>query len=218
MKRCALWLIFFEIEPSKIEKRIDESLELVGLSHKADRSIKGFSGGERQRLGIAQAQLNEPDLLILDEPAAALDPMGRRDVLHIIEQLRERSTIFYSTHILDDVERVSDMVAIVSRGELVAQAPIAELLRGNGRSAYTIEFIGQPNGAKGTLEAQAWVRKIITSTDNGVQRWEVSVSNEAAAERQILPILLHGEGVSVKSFGKSHQNLEDVFVSLVENR
>lgn len=208
---------FFEMTPQRAEARIAESLELVGLTGKADRSIKGFSGGERQRLGIAQAQLNEPDLLILDEPAAALDSMGRRDVLHIIERLRERSTIFYSTHILDDVERVSDMVAIVSQGKLVAQAPIDELL-GHGRSAYTVSFSGQPNGAMETLNAQPWVQDISAESHDGLHTWDVSVSDEQAAESQLLPILLHGQQVAVKSFGKSQTNLEDVFVSLVGER
>jgi ABC-2 type transport system ATP-binding protein len=91
-------------------------LELVGLENKADRPIKSFSGGESQRLGIAQAQINYPELLILDEPAASLDPLGRRDVLEVMKRLREHTTIFYSTHILDDVQQVSDTVGIMHHG------------------------------------------------------------------------------------------------------
>ncbi len=129
---------FFKGPKNKIEERIEETIELVGLADKADRPIRGFSGGERQRLGIAQAQVNYPDLLILDEPAASLDPMGRHDVLEVMERLRKYTTIFYSTHILDDVQRVSDTVCILNRGELVAQAPIQELLAGSGKVMFQI--------------------------------------------------------------------------------
>ena len=89
-------------------------------------------------MGIAQAQINHPDLLILDEPAAALDPMGRHDVLEVMERLQKHTTIFYSTHILDDVQRVSDAVAILDHGELIAQAPIEELLTGGNGTVYSL--------------------------------------------------------------------------------
>jgi ABC-2 type transport system ATP-binding protein len=85
---------FYDGPPTAIEERVADTLELVGLADKADRPIKGFSGGERQHLGIGQAQVNHPDLLILDEPAASLDPTGRRDVLAIMERLRKRATVF----------------------------------------------------------------------------------------------------------------------------
>ena len=129
---------FFSGPRPKIEARVDEMLDLVGLQDKADRPVKGFSGGERQRLGLALAQINDPDLLILDEPAAALDPIGRHEVLQVMERLRAHTTIFYSTHILDDVQQVSDAVAILNHGELVAQGPIEDLLAGGGDPVYTL--------------------------------------------------------------------------------
>jgi ABC-2 type transport system ATP-binding protein len=138
---------FYSGPKAAIEERVVETLELVGLTDKADRPIKGFSGGERQRLGIAQAQINHPDLLILDEPAAALAPMGRRDVLAVMERLREHTTIFYSTHLLEDVQRVSDSVAILKDGELIAQAPIEELLAGTGAVVYTLTLKGDAEDA-----------------------------------------------------------------------
>src|SRR5574342_555801 len=134
---------FFYAGPqAAIDKRVNEMIELVGLEGKADRPIKGFSGGERQRLGIAQAEVNYPDLLILDEPAANLDPQGRRDVLEVMTRIRKYATIFYCTHILDDVQRVSDQVAIVNQGRLVTQASIAELLAGTGELIYSIALRG----------------------------------------------------------------------------
>ncbi len=114
------------------EARVEEMLELVDLKEKADRPIRSFSTGERQRLGIAQAQINHPELLILDEPAASLDPIGRFQVLELMEHLRNETTIFYSTHILSDVQRISDAVAILDKGKLVAQAPIGDILAGGG--------------------------------------------------------------------------------------
>ena len=147
---------FFYTGPQKaIEDRIKNTLELVGLEDKADRPIKGFSGGERQRLGIAQAQINFPDLLILDEPAASLDPMGRRDVLEVMERLRKHTTIFYSTHILSDVQRVSDTVAILKKGQLVAEAPIETLLAGSGGMIYSIVVKGHSNGLQADLSGLA---------------------------------------------------------------
>lgn len=206
---------FFGMDKQTIRRRTEEVLELVDLSNNADRPIKGFSAGERQRLGLAQAQINEPDLLILDEPAAALDPMGRRDVLKVMERLRERATIFYSTHILDDVQRVSDIVAILNHGELVAQAPIEQLLAGNGAVSYTVSFVGEPNGAHALLAGQPWVTGITAVHKNGVETWRVDVSDEQAAEAQLLATLV-SSGVTIKEFGKARHNLEDVFINLVE--
>jgi ABC-2 type transport system ATP-binding protein len=111
-----------------VERRIDEVLGLVGIADAADRRTRTYSGGMRQRLGIAQALIGRPQVLLLDEPASALDPVGRKQVLDLMAGLRGHATVFYSTHILDDVQRVSDHVAILDKGRLVTAAPTQELL------------------------------------------------------------------------------------------
>jgi ABC-2 type transport system ATP-binding protein len=199
-----------------IEARIAETLELVGLSDKADRPTKGFSGGERQRLGIAQAQINHPDLLILDEPAAALDPMGRHDVLEVMERLQKHTTIFYSTHILDDVQRVSDTVAILNHGELVAQAPIEELLAGSGETLYSLVIEGDAGGAYSRVAAQAWVAGVEVRPGDGQTTWQVAVTDEKAAKDQLLRLVLADEGLTVTQFGRKTYELEEIFINLVQ--
>ena len=206
---------FFAGPQVEIDKRVDEMLDLVGLTDKADRPIKGFSGGERQRLGIAQAEVNYPDLLILDEPAASLDPQGRRDVLEVMSRIRKYATIFYCTHILDDVQRVSDQVAIVNKGELITQAPIEELLAGTGETVYSVTLRGDAGSARYGVAAQAWVSGIEASQRGEQTVWEVSVTDEAAAEDQLLSLLV-SSGLKVSDFGRKEYNLEDVFLSIVE--
>ncbi|MBN2549437.1 MAG: ABC transporter ATP-binding protein [Anaerolineales bacterium] len=207
---------FFKGPDSAIQERVAEMLDLVGLEDKADRPIKGFSGGERQRLGIAQAQVNYPDLLILDEPAASLDPLGRRDVLEVMERLRKHTTIFYSTHILDDVQRVSDTVAILNHGELVAYGQIEELLAGSGGITYTISFKGDAERAHGRVVNQVWVKEIKARSHLDETIWTLSVSDEAAAESQILRLLLSDENLMVTEFRHKAYDLEEIFVGIVE--
>ena len=200
----------------EIENRIAETLDLVGLSDKADRPIKGFSGGERQRLGIAQAQINYPDLLILDEPAAALDPMGRRDVLEVMERLQKYATIFYSTHILDDVQRVSDSVAILNHGKLVALAPIEELLAGGEGTIYSVVIEGNAGAMQERVGSQAWVGDIEAITKEGVTTWKVEVTDDAAAKDQLLRLVLSDGQITVTHFGKKTYELEEIFINIVE--
>ncbi len=208
---------FFYTGPKHaIEERIQTTLDLVGLKDKADRPIKGFSGGERQRLGIAQAQVNYPDLLILDEPAASLDPQGRRDVLEVMERLRKYTTIFYSTHILDDVQRVSDTVAILNKGRLVAQAPIGQLLAGSDGIAYSVVVKGDGDRARQHIASQAWVKSISVTPVNGQTTWTVSVADEHLAEQQLLRLALSDENLVVTEFGRKQHDLEEVFLNIVE--
>jgi ABC-2 type transport system ATP-binding protein len=207
---------FYEGSGTEIDARIAETLDLVGLADKADRPVKGFSGGERQRLGIAQAQVNYPDLLILDEPAASLDPIGRRDVLEVMERLRKHTTIFYSTHILDDVQRVSDTVVILNKGALVAQGPIEELLAWGQAAAFTLTVKGDSAAVEARLRSQPWVTGIEVMSRNGRVSWQIRVSDPDMAEAELVPLALAGGGVTVSEFVRNHQNLEDVFLSVVK--
>ena len=207
---------FFSGPRPKIEARVDEMLELVGLQDKADRPVKGFSGGERQRLGLALAQVNDPELLILDEPAAALDPIGRHEVLQVMERLREHTTIFYSTHLLDDVQQVSDTVAILNHGELVAQGPIEDLLAGDGKPVYTVSLKGDVRRALARIEALPWVSGVHEVAHNGPVTWDISVTDDQAAEAQLLRHVLADEALTVVEFSRRKLELEEVFLSIVK--
>lgn len=215
---------FFYDEAGRIHRMVEEALALVGLQDKADRVVKGFSGGERQRLGIAQAQINQPELLILDEPAAALDPMGREQVLAIMERLRSHSTIFYSTHILDDVQRVSDRVAILNRGRLVVQGPIEDLLAGDGEGVvYQLSLAGASETTRKRLLGQPWVASVTQTGPKGLRgaeprgsiHWYVRVRDEAVAQARLLRLVLADEDVQVLSYGRAQLELEEVFMQLV---
>jgi ABC-2 type transport system ATP-binding protein len=197
------------------ESLVDESLLLVGLEDKADRPIKKYSGGEMQRLGIAQAHVSRPELLILDEPAASLDPMGRRDVLEIMDALRQHSTVFYSTHILDDVQKVSDMVAILNHGKLVAQGPIESFLNGGSETRYTVKLKKDPQRAYQLLSQQLWVSTVELKLGSP-SVLDISVSDEAAAEENLLKLLVNEADNVLTDFRRAEFELEDVFMKMVE--
>lgn len=122
-----------EIRGSAFRSRMSDSLELVGLSEAADRRVGGFSKGMQQRLGLAVALLLEPELVILDEPASALDPIGRYEIRSLLKRLRGKGvTIFLNTHLLEDVEDLCDEAAFLYGGELLAAGPLHKLLSDAG--------------------------------------------------------------------------------------
>ncbi|GAA0805846.1 ABC transporter ATP-binding protein [Faecalicatena orotica] len=123
----------------QIMRKSEELLELTGLKGVKKR-IGGFSRGMKQRLGIAQALFNEPKLLICDEPTSALDPVGRREVLDIMEQVREKTTVIFSTHVLSDVERICDRVAVLNDGKTVMEGTLGEIKERHRKNSLLIEF------------------------------------------------------------------------------
>ncbi len=201
---------------SAMRGRVAEVLEIVGLADVARRRIGTYSGGMRQRLGIGQAIVNSPSVLFLDEPVSSLDPEGRRDVLEIIERLRGTTTVVLSTHILTDVERVCDRVAILNYGRLVIEAPIDELLERHALPVYNIDpEPGQPEAMtrlSDALRDQPWVREL--RVEHGILR--VFVRDPVVAGPALLPILA-ATGVTLASFERARPSLEDVFLHLVAN-
>lgn len=134
-----------------IVTRSKELLELVGLGQECHR-IKGFSRGMKQRLGIAQALLNRPKLLICDEPTSALDPVGRKEILDILLAARQQTTVLFSTHILSDVEHICTEAAFLNNGKIAMQGTIAELRNKRSSDGFIIE-IGQKGAADTLIKA-----------------------------------------------------------------
>jgi ABC-2 type transport system ATP-binding protein len=197
-----------------LRARVDETLGLVGLTEAANRRIGGYSGGMRQRIGIGQALVARPPVLILDEPVSSLDPEGRRDLLALIATLRGRSTILFSTHVLADVERVCDRVAILNLGRLLAEAPLPELLERYAQPVYRLEAEAGQQAAmvvlSGRLRGASWVRSVSVDGDS----LEVVARDREAAQRELLPAAL-AEGVVLAAFERQRPNLEDVFLRIV---
>ena len=126
----------------EIKDRSNELLRLVGLES-ANKRIQGFSRGMKQRLGIAEALLNHPKLLICDEPTSALDPLGRKDILDILSSIKKDTTIIFSTHILSDVERICDEIGLLHKGKLAFTSTMDNIRNINHASGFEIAFAKQ---------------------------------------------------------------------------
>ena len=204
----------FDFPPSERSARIKELLALAGLEEAAKRRIGGFSRGMRQRLGLAQALFNRPEVLFLDEPTSALDPAGRKEVLEFIESLRGQCTVFMSTHILADVERVCDTIGIINRGKLVTSAPRDALLAQYAIPAFEVE-VDAADGAGlarwgETMGKESWVKTVLV--DGLVAR--VIVSDVEIAKKEMM-VSITQAGLILTRYEVVRPSLEDVFLQLV---
>ena len=147
-----------EMERGEIKRRSEELLERVGLSHETHR-IRGYSRGMKQRLGIAQALLSKPKLLICDEPTSALDPIGRREILDLLLAVRDETTVLFSTHILSDVERICTDVAILHEGVVAMEGSVETLRRMRGTEEVTIELVSAEDAERLMREIPSLTRR-----------------------------------------------------------
>jgi ABC-2 type transport system ATP-binding protein len=201
-----------------VAERAREALQLVDLEGAADRRCGGYSGGMRQRLGIAQSLMGDPRLVILDEPSSSLDPVGRRDVLDILRTLRDRGiSVFYSTHILDDVERVADHVAIMKDGRVVREGSMEGLTSAShGQFRVTVE---QPaGGIVPMLKALPIVNSVEpVEAPAGRIALLVDVSDSAAAKR-VLPRAIIDTDVVLIGCEPARSRLEDIFMETISGK
>jgi ABC-2 type transport system ATP-binding protein len=199
----------YRMDASTARKRTDELLGTVGLKEARNRRIAGFSRGMRQRLGLAQALIHNPPVLLLDEPVSALDPAGRKEVLEFIEGLRGKATILLSTHILADVERICDVVGIIDKGRLIVQEQREELLRQYTTPVFEIEL---DNGSEAWMERARQFSFVENMTfENPTIR--VLVKDIRTAQKNLLDSLA-ADDLLVRRFEILHPSLEDVFLRL----
>jgi ABC-2 type transport system ATP-binding protein len=186
------------------KKRSAEMIELVGLSHAVDRPIGRFSKGMMQRIGLAQALLHDPELLILDEPMSGLDPIGRKQVRDIIlAQRKAGKTLIFTSHVLSDVEMLCDRIAIIHKGQVVARGTLDELLRREVRRVRVVLSQVSPE-----------LRQALGSMGHGLHEveghWVVTIEGDAGVGPVLERALAHS--AHVIEVEPERETLEDLFV------
>ncbi len=192
--------------------RVERVLADAGLTDAMDRAVGGYSRGMLQRLGVACTIVGEPSLVLLDEPASALDPLGRREVLDLIARLKGSATILFSSHILADVQEVCDTVGILDRGDLVFQGSVETLLVGRAVPRYRVRVRPPSDAVARALEQHEWVHGVDSS---GADELLVTVSSLEDAESKLAGALA-ASGARVISIGPEAVTLEQAFLEVTK--
>lgn len=199
------------LENRKIKARIEELLYIVKLTDSAKRRIGGYSGGMKQRLGLAAALFNNPELVFLDEPTSALDPEGRMEVLDFIEGLKKsETTVFFSTHILSDIERVCDEVSILNQGKILVSDKLDNLKNKYIQPIFDIEFEENIRELESNLKSIPWIEKTVVKDNKA----NIYVHDIVKAKQELLGIIAM-ENNPVVSYNLRKSDLEDIFIRLV---
>lgn len=204
--------------------RVRDTLELVGLADAADRRVGGFSKGMQQRLGLAAALLLDPQLVILDEPASALDPVGRHEIRNLLKRLRAKGvTVFLNTHLLEDVEALCDQAAFLYGGELLASGPLRELLGGAGDGGVNWRFkvggwMPESLAALGEAAGEPSVSplRLVEADANGNAVLSAHLSDREQAG--YLCALFIRSGLTLYESGPEANSLEDWFIRMAASR
>lgn len=193
---------------------IEELLDGFRLLGDARRRCAAYSRGMKQRLGLACTLLPRPELLILDEPASALDPEGRREILELMVRMRGQATVFFSSHVLGDVERVCDSVAVLNRGRLVVQDALPALLERHTYLKFHVALREEPPAELvDRVRSFPWAQE--ATAEGTVLTVQAVPERTGRLEEELLPLLLR-EGLVITAFYRRRPSLEEVFLKLLE--
>ncbi len=204
----------FSIDKKLLDNRVIELLDLVGLSGIKKR-IGGFSRGMKQRLGIAQALINRPKVVFMDEPVSALDPIGRKEVMDILVKLSGKVTVFFSSHILSDIEKVCDRVVIMDKGKMLLEDSMENLRSRYSNGVISIETENTPESKSIFLDGLKEMNCIdkVQSMENG----EFTVYTRDLPKAQLeIPSLMAAKHMALRKFILLEPTLEDIFMKVVE--
>lgn len=193
------------------EQRSEELLERVGLRDAKKRKIGGYSGGMKQRLGLAQALIHRPKLLILDEPVSALDPHGRREVLEMMREIKEETTILFSTHVLHDAEEISDDILIMHDGEIAVSGSLESVMKEYQQPILQIEFESQADDWLKSIASYSFVSEV------NIQGNKASILlTDMEKGKQALLKEIVDKNLPIRKFEMSQTTLEDLFMKVVK--
>ncbi|MBS3813241.1 ABC transporter ATP-binding protein [Candidatus Bipolaricaulota bacterium] len=198
-----------------VPDRVERSLDIVGLRDLGDRSLDELSKGQKQRVGIAQSIVHDPDILILDEPTSGLDPIGKEKILSIIQDLtREGKTILTSSHILPELSRVCSSVGIIKEGEMVLQGSMKQLKKKFSRAKVEVGFESVVEGFEADVEKLEYVRDV-ERLEGEELRYVITVNDDQAAGSE-LPRYLLDSGNALTYLDLNRATLEDIFMETME--
>ena len=191
-----------------MNERINKLLDMVGLAD-VNKRIKGFSRGMKQRLGIAQALLNSPKLLICDEPTSALDPVGRKELLDILSEVKKETTVIFSTHILSDVEKICDNIAFLHNKKIVLNGSLDEIKRLRKGSGVEIEFVN--------VEDRNKFAKIYGNDKSDMNSTKLCLENKSNEDVVEIMKLLADNQMPILKLERLEPNLEDMFMEVAKS-